>query len=131
MTKFSIIIPVRKINEFLKENISHLKQLTYQNFEVIIITDEGEKYDFQDPRFILIHSGPIGPGEKRNLGAAKANGEVLSFLDDDAYPEIDWLDRAAEIFADSEVYALGGPAITPKDAGLSEKMSGRVLESWM
>ncbi|KKS07475.1 hypothetical protein A3K01_02710 [candidate division WWE3 bacterium RIFOXYD1_FULL_43_17] len=131
MTKFSIIIPVRKINEFLKENITHLKELTYQNFEVIIITDEEEKFDFQDTRFILIHSGPIGPGEKRNYGAAKSTGDILAFLDDDAYPERDWLDRAVEIFENTEVYALGGPAVTPKDAGLLEKMSGRVLESWM
>ena len=97
MNRFSIIIPVRKFNEFLKENISHLKELTYRNFEVIIVTDEKENYDFQDRRFILTNSGSIGPGEKRNLGAAKATGEILAFLDDDAYPEKDWLDKAAEI----------------------------------
>ncbi|AHB40045.1 MAG: glycosyltransferase [uncultured bacterium] len=131
MNRFSIIIPVRKFNEFLKENISHLKELTYRNFEVIIVTDEKENYDFQDSRFILTNSGPIGPGEKRNLGAARATGDVLSFLDDDAYPEKDWLDRAAEIFENEDVFALGGPAITPKDARFLERMSGRVLESWM
>jgi len=131
VNKFSIIIPVRKINEFLKENISHLKELTYQNFEEVIITDEEESYDFQDSRFILINSGPIGPGEKRNIGAAKASGDILAFLDDDAYPEKDWLDRAVEVFENQEAYALGGPAMTPKDAEFLEKMSGRVLESWM
>ena len=131
MNRFSIIIPVRKFNEFLKENISHLKELTYRNFEVIIVTDEKENYDFQDRRFILTNSGSIGPGEKRNLGAAKATGEILAFLDDDAYPEKDWLDKAAEIFENENVFALGGPAITPKDARFLEKMSGRVLESWM
>ena len=131
MNKFSIIIPVRKINVFLQENISHLKELSYKNFEVIIITDEEEKYDFQDQRFVLVASGPIGPGEKRNVGAVKALGDILAFLDDDAYPEKDWLDRAVEIFADSGVYALGGPAMTPKDAQFLEKMSGRVLESYM
>ncbi len=131
MSKFSIIIPVRKINTFLQENISHLKELEYKNFEVIIITDEEEKYNFQDPRFILVYSGSIGPGEKRNVGASKATGEILAFLDDDAYPEKDWLDRAAEVFENTEIYALGGPAMTPKNAGFLEKMSGRVLESWM
>src|SRR3989339_612756 len=131
MNKFSIVIPVRKINAFLQENISHLKELKYKNFEVIIITDEEEKYNFQDPRFILVYSGPIGPGEKRNVGASKATGEILAFLDDDAYPEKDWLDKAAGVFENTEIYALGGPAMTPKNAGFLEKMSGRVLESWM
>ncbi|GIW69574.1 MAG: hypothetical protein KatS3mg101_0321 [Patescibacteria group bacterium] len=129
MIKFSVIIPVRKINEFLKENISYLKQLAYENFEAIIITDEEEKFDFGDDRFLLISSGPIGPGEKRNLGASKATGEVLAFLDDDAYPRSDWLDKAAELFSDPQVYAVGGPAVTPVNAKFMEKMSGRVLES--
>jgi len=131
MIKFSIIIPVRKINEFLKENISYLKKLSYKNFEVVIVTDEQEYYQFEDERFILVPSGPIGPGEKRNLGASKAMGDVLAFLDDDAYPREDWLDRAAELFSDLEIYAVGGPAMTPIDAKFLEKMSGRVLESPM
>lgn len=131
MIKFSIIIPVRKINEFLKENITYLKKLSYKNFEVVIVTDEKEYYQFGDKRFILVSSGSIGPGEKRNLGASGATGEVLAFLDDDAYPEEDWLDRAAELFSDHEIYAVGGPAMTPKDAKFLERMSGRVLESPM
>ncbi len=131
MTKFSIIIPVRKINSFLKENIKHLKELNYKNFEVIILTDEVENYDFEDSRFHLFGVGPLGPGEKRNKGADKSGGEILAFLDDDAYPSVSWLDEAAEIFDEVGVYALGGPAMTPKDAGFLEKMSGRVLESWM
>ncbi len=131
MIKFSIIIPVRKINEFLKENISYLKKLSYKNFEVVIVTDDKEYYQFGDKRFILVSSGPIGPGEKRNLGASRATGDVLAFLDDDAYPQDDWLDRAAELFSDPGIYAVGGPAMTPKDAKFLERMSGRVLESPM
>lgn len=94
MVKFSIIIPVRKINDFVKENITHIKGMSYRNFEVLIITDEKEEHDFQDDRFILLDSGNIGPGEKRNLGARKAKGEILAFLDDDSYPEVDWLANA-------------------------------------
>jgi len=129
VVKFSIIIAVRKINDFVKENITHIKGMSYRNFEVLIITDEKEEYDFQDDRFILLNSGNIGPGEKRNLGARKAKGEILAFLDDDSYPEVDWLTNADKIFKNSHVYALGGPAVTPKDANYSEKIAGKVLES--
>ncbi len=129
MIKFSIIIPVRKINDYVKENIARIKKLDYPDFEVFIVTDEEEKYDFGGTRMKILVSGNVGPGEKRNLAASKATGEVLAFLDDDSYPEIDWLNNASKIFEDTDVYALGGPAVTPRGAGYLERMSGKVLES--
>jgi len=129
--KFSIIIPVRAINEFIKESVAHLKQLNYQNFEVLIITDAKEQYDFADNRFLLFDSGKAGPGEKRNLGAQKATGDILAFLDDDAYPSPNWLNEAATVFNDPQVYALGGPAVTPLDVKFLEKCSGKILESYL
>lgn len=107
--RFSIIIPVRTINDFIRENIAHLKQLEFGDFEAIIITDAKEQYDFGDNRFFLLDSGNVGPGEKRNIGAKHATGEILTFLDDDAYPSPTWLTEASTIFADPKVYALGGP----------------------
>ncbi len=129
---FSIIIPVRSINTYLKENISYLKQLNYPFFEVIILTDDEQVYDFEnDTRFRLFAVGSKGPGEKRNIGVAKAKGDIVVFLDDDAYPTTHWLKEAAAIFSSEDIYALGAPAITPKDAGLLEKCSGYVLESML
>lgn len=127
--KFSIIIPVRSINDFLKENIFHLKQLTYSNFEVTIVTDVLEGFEFGDNRFNELESGKIGPGAKRNLGAKKATGDVFAFLDDDAYPTPKWLNEAYEIFKDENIYALGGPAVTPEDVSFREKCSGAILKS--
>jgi len=47
MPKFSIIISVRKINDYVKESISHIKDLDYQDYEVFVVTDEREDYDFR------------------------------------------------------------------------------------
>jgi glycosyltransferase involved in cell wall biosynthesis len=127
--KFSIIIPVRTINEYLKESIQYLKKLQHSDFEVIILTDAKESYPFEDNRFRIISTGKVGPGEKRNIGASNASGEVLAFLDDDAYPSKEWLNYADEIFSDSNVYALGAPAMTPLNVKFLEKCSGKILES--
>jgi glycosyltransferase involved in cell wall biosynthesis len=131
MPKFSIIIPVRKINDYVKESISHIKELDYRDYEVFVVTDEKEDYDFSDPRIKVITSGNVGPGEKRNLAAKASKGDVLAFLDDDSYPEKNWLSKAAKIFEDSDVYALGGPAATPKDAEYLERMTGYLFESFI
>ena len=115
--KFTIIIPVRSINNFLNC--------------VLIILDTLEKYDFKDARFKVIAVGSKGPGEKRNIGAKKATGDILVFLDDDAYPRSDWLKKAKRIFSTTSTYALGAPAITPINASFLERCSGRIFESWL
>lgn len=127
--RFSVIIPVRTITTFLEQNIINLKALPFKDFEVIIVIDYIEDYDFKDSRFKLITSGPIGPGEKRNIGAKYAKGEILAFLDDDAYPSANWLTEAANLFDTNNIYSLGAPAITPRGVGFLERCSGRVLES--
>jgi glycosyltransferase involved in cell wall biosynthesis len=129
MIKFSIIIPVRRINDFLKENINYIKMLNYTEYEVLIVTDEIEDFDFGSDKFKQLRSATPGPGDKRNLGAKESTGDVLAFLDDDAYPTADWLLQASKLFDNPKVYALGGPAVTPPDAPFLERMSGRVLES--
>ncbi len=131
MLKFSIIIPVRKINDYVKESITRIKKLDYQEFEVFIITDEKEEYDFGGTRIKILESGNVGPGKKRNLGAEHATGDILAFLDDDSYPEYSWLKNAAKVFEDPEVYALGGPAVTPLGAEYLERMSGYLFESFI
>ncbi|MBW6441648.1 glycosyltransferase [Patescibacteria group bacterium] len=131
MLKFSIIIPVRKINEYVKESITRIKKLDYQEFEVFIVTDEKEEYDFGGTRIKLLESGNVGPGEKRNLAVKQATGDILAFLDDDSYPDYGWLTNAAKIFEDQEVYALGGPAVTPRGAEYPERMTGYLFESFI
>jgi len=50
-------------------------------------------------------------------------------LDDDAYPEKDWLKSAVKNFLNPDVAAVGGPAITPSDDNLWNKASGKVYGS--
>ena len=47
--------------------------------------------------------------EQRNLGARHARGEVVVFLDDDAWPRAGWLRALAAAFADPAVLAASGP----------------------
>jgi GT2 family glycosyltransferase len=46
---------------------------------------------------------------QRNLGARCARGEVLVYLDDDAWPRAGWLAALLAPFADAHVQAVSGP----------------------
>jgi GT2 family glycosyltransferase len=82
-----------------------------------------------DARIRLIPTGPVTPPRKRDIGIKEAKGEIIAFLDDDAYPEKTWLKHAVENFKDESVAAVGGPAVTPDSDGLMQKASGLVYES--
>lgn len=113
---FSIIIPVRKENDYLKETLKELKKQSYKNFEVLVITDK-------------ISKSP-NPAQKRNLGTKMAKGDYLAFLDDDSFPDIDWLKNSNEQFnRDPTLAALCGPCLTPKKDSLLQKASGLVWAS--
>lgn len=58
-----------------------------------------------------------------------ARGEIVAFLDDDAFPRADWLKNAVVHFRDPMVAAVGGPAITPATDTLRQKASGAVYAS--
>lgn len=127
MPQFSIIIPVVRINDYIHETVRHLLNLTHQNFEILIFPDAKSEEKF--PKTKIIPTGKIGPAEKRTLALQYAEGEILAFLDDDAYPQNDWLSQAAKNFQDPRIAALGGPAISPQDDSLRQKTSGACLAS--
>jgi GT2 family glycosyltransferase len=126
----SIIIPVAKINDYVLESIPKILAQNYKNIEIIIFpdNDESRKYHFDKTR--IIASGKCGPAVKRDLAIKYANGEILAFLDDDAYPKADWLANALKNFDNENVAAVGGPAVTPKSDDVWQKLSGTVFESY-
>ena len=127
--KVSIIIPTRTISLYLKESIPYLKKLVYEPYDVLILTDDMETYAGLPKNFKIIPTGNVGPAEKRNLSLKYALCDMLAFLDDDAFPEPDWLANAVKGFSDPNVCAVGGPSVTPKKASLKEEASGEILAS--
>ena len=131
----SIIIPVKEINDYLrKETIPAILGQSFQNFEIIILPDKPTKEKF--PKTKIIPSWPkLGPADKRDLGAKKAKGEILAFLDDDSYPDKNWLKNAVKIFTPKTlnlytpkslypfyIAAVCGPALTPPHDNIRKKL---------
>lgn len=130
MPKVSIIIPVIAVNDYIKESVPKMLELDWPDFEIIIFPDEADT-EHHWPKTKIIASGKVGPAEKRDLALKYAEGDILAFLDDDAYPEQNWLRKAVGHFDNPMVAGVGGPALTPQDDGILQKVSGAVFESFI
>ena len=127
----SIIIPTRTMNPHLRETLDQCKELDYPDYEVIVLPDDEFSWSYSNPMFRQVPTGPVGPADKRDKGAGDARGSILAFLDDDAYPDREWLRNAARSFGEEVVSAVGGPAVTPESDSVMQKASGAVFSSWM
>lgn len=92
----SVIIPTYKRPAMLGRAIDSVLSQTYQNIEIIIVDDNDEnsecrkdterfmkKYKENDNIIYIKNRNNKGGGLARNTGIKNANGEYISFLDDD------------------------------------------------
>jgi GT2 family glycosyltransferase len=128
MIYFSIIIPVKEINTYIRENIQYIKKIK-EDWELILVPNNASIDEWLDNRIRIIPSGRLGPAEKRDLAAKEAAGNVLVFLDDDSYPSENLLSIAKAHFENKSVVAIGGPGITPPTDSFLQKVSGAVFLS--
>ena len=127
--KVSVVIAVKSVNRNLEQCIAHCLELDYPDFEILVFPDVPSKVSY--PKVKMIPTGAIGPAEKRDLSLRYAEGQILAFLDDDAYPKTNWLKQAVKHFKNPQVGAVGGPAITPQNNTFYQKASATVFESWV
>src|SRR3972149_4460525 len=129
MSSVSIIIPVKEVNDYIRESMPHILNMDYEDFEVLIFPDRPTGESF--PKTRIIPTGDIGPAGKRGLALKHAKGAIFAFLDGDAYPRSDWLRNAVLHFRDQRVGAVGGPAVTPLNDSVWQRASGAVFSSWL
>ncbi len=127
MIKYSFIIPVKEINDYIKESIPKLLLLPREDFEILVYPDEATRDIW--PKTKQIATAAIGPAQKRNLAIRDAKGEILIFIDDDAYPKDDFLEILGKDFEDENIVAVGGPAVTPRGSNFWQRVSGATFLS--
>ena len=126
--RFTFIIPVPSINNYVRETITRILSLTRNDWETLVVTNDPQESPWLDDRIRTIPSGRVGPGQKRDIGVSYASGTYVVFLDDDSYPSHDFLNVLDRAFH-RDVDAVGGPAITPDDDPYWAKVSGAVFLS--
>jgi CDP-glycerol glycerophosphotransferase len=99
MTLLSIVVPVYKVQGYLRQCLDSLLEQSFTDFEIVAVDDRSPdhsgailaEYAARDPR-VRVLSPPenVGLGRARNAGLAQATGEYVWFLDSD-----DWMAAGA------------------------------------
>ena len=125
----TIVIPCQKMNKYTRECIKNCLKLDYDHYEILVLPDDNPSENFDGVK--IIATGDMGPADKRDMAAEIAEGEILAFIDDDAYPTKSWLKNAVQHFHNDEIGAVVGPNVTPESDGLRQKATGAVYASFM
>lgn len=97
MPLISIIVPVYRVEKYLKKCVESILTQTFKDFELILVDDGSpdncgklcDEYAVKDSRIKVIHKKNGGLSDARNSGIAIAEGRFLGFIDSDDYIECD------------------------------------------
>jgi GT2 family glycosyltransferase len=118
--RISVVICTYNGNRTISDAFRALQQVEYPNFEVIVVDDgstEPVTATAEDYGYRLIRTKNKGLSNARNIGWQAATGDIVAYLDDDAYPDPHWLSYLAAAFRGSNHVAIGGPNIPPPGDG--------------
>ena len=103
MPKFSIIVPVYNVEQYIKECLDSIINQTYKDYEIIIVND-GTKDKSMDIvkkyKVKTINQENQGISAARNNGVKHAKGEYLLFVDSDDTIEKELLQKLANSLND-------------------------------
>ncbi len=121
----------------IEDTLRGLEKLEYPDVEVIVVDDGSsdataaiaETFDVR-----LVRTPNRGLSSARNTGLEAATGDVVAYLDDDAYPDPHWLHYLAQRFLEADsspgsdvqsnsnsqpnLVGVGGPNLLPPEDGL-------------
>lgn len=91
--RISVIIPVYRVEKYLRPCVDSVLNQTYKDFEVILVDDGSpdscpeicDEYASADSRIRVIHQQNTGQSGARNAGMKVATGEYVCFIDSDDF----------------------------------------------
>lgn len=125
--KFSVVIPTYNRVTLLAQCLAAVTAQSYSNYEVIVADDgspdhthEMVRYRFASVRYL--RQDNRGPAAARNLGIRQAQGEIITFTDDDCLVPPHWLEALARGYQrHPQVVGVGGYLEAP-DAVLANNI---------
>ena len=96
----SIIVPVYKVEPYLRKCVDSILCQTYTNIEVFLVDDGSpdncpvicDEYAARDNRVKVIHKKNGGLSDARNSALDIMHGEYVTFIDSDDYVSVDYVE---------------------------------------
>jgi len=136
----SVIVCTRNRSTFLGEVCQEIVRVEYprKSWELLIVdngsTDDtvqvARKIVGDHPSLVRVVQEPqTGLSIARNRGIREAKGEIIAFIDDDAFPDPPWLETLVGALAEPGVMCAGGPVdpMFQGDTELPDWFIGRFL----
>lgn len=122
--KISVIVPVYKVEKYLRACIDSILAQTFTDFELILVDDGSpdncgvicDEYRSRDERIIVIHKENGGVTAARRDGVERSRGEWIAFVDPDDLVSKYYLDVLSGFVAD-DISVVEGSHFTFYDEG--------------
>jgi O-antigen biosynthesis protein len=104
----------------LRDCLDGIMELDYPDYEVIVVDDgstDGTGEIAGEYPVRLITTQNRGLSSARNTGLEAATGEIVAYIDDDARPDVHWLQYLVRTLEGDEWAAVGGPNLAPATDG--------------
>jgi glycosyltransferase involved in cell wall biosynthesis len=124
----SLVLCTRNRCSALRACLEHIERLESPGEWELVIVDNGstdgtaalligfaERPSF---RVVLVSEPKPGLGRARNVGIAKATGDIIAFTDDDCYVSSNFLVKILEIFKDERIGFMGGRILLYDDTDM-------------
>ena len=114
----TVIVVCWNVADVLGQCLTHLLNQDYENYEILVVDDGSDDNTVEIAQQALV-SGILtivrsptnrGCAHARNLGLRHAKGEIIAFIDADAFAAATWLSRVVVAFEGDET--IGGVAST-------------------
>jgi O-antigen biosynthesis protein len=124
--RVSVVVCTYNGARTLAHTLEELRAVDYPDYEVIVVDDGStdasaaiaERFGVR-----VIRTPNGGLSNARNLGAAAASGEIVAYLDDDAWPDPHWLQYLVDTYERTGCGAAGGPNVPPPSTTVADSVA--------
>ncbi len=124
--RISVVVCAYNAEATIDECLVHTCALDYPDLEIVVVDDGSEdataSIAARHPRVRLVKAPHAGLSAARNIGYRAATGELIAYLDSDAFPAPEWPYYLALGLDAPEVGGVGGPNVPPASDGAAAEV---------